>query len=188
MESMLSNPLAVRILSHADDKLMLGLCRATGPDWADPRGGHRLLRQAQTISATIDAVRVRATSTTSTPMSSPERSLRTTSADLVTDRTSSTGPVPLSSCGSGHHMQIVIKDLSKIDHESDLGARCDRILPEQDLQVTICEMDQSTLRRETIPMRGCAALTESPHWREWSSRCRRPTSSQEFGMRSRDDI
>lgn len=196
MESMLSNPLAVRILSHADDKLMLGHVQSDwtglGPILEEDIASSAMAQDDLSHALTLYEYLGNEYDLDPDVIAFERSAENYFCCDLVTrsDEFDWAGSV-VKRWLMATYMQIVIKDLSKIDHESDLGARCDRILPEQDLQVIHLQRwiirlskagDDSHARMQAAldriaPLAGM--VVEMPET---------GTSSQEFGMRSRDDI
>ena len=132
--------LAVRILSHADDKLMLGHVQSDwtglGPILEEDIASSAMAQDDLSHALTLYEYLGNEYDLDPDVIAFERSAENYFCCDLVTrsDEFDWAGSV-VKRWLTATYMQIVIKDLSKIDHESDLGARCDRILPEQDHQV-----------------------------------------------------
>lgn len=140
MESMLSNPLAVRILSHADDKLMLGHVQSDwtglGPILEEDIASSAMAQDDLSHALTLYQYLGDRYDLDPDVIAFERSAENYFCCDLVTqsDEFDWAGSV-VKRWLMATYMLIVIADLSKADDDSDLGPRCDRILPEQELQV-----------------------------------------------------
>lgn len=196
MESMLSNPLAVRILSHADDKLMLGHVQSDwtglGPILEEDIASSAMAQDDLSHALTLYEYLGNRYDLDPDAIAFERTAENYFCCDLVTqsDEFDWAGSV-VKRWLMATYMQIVIKDLSRMDDDSDLGARCDRILPEQDLQVVhlqrwiirLSKAGDDALARMQAALDRIAPLAgmvvEMPS---------HGTSSQDSFTRSREDI